>query len=88
MKRRTPPRSASWGGIRPRAQIAHIGTGLRDVAGLHEQQLPGCRLAHGLLDQPHHLGDLDRLAVSDVVDVPGGRARGGVGASPTTPGSA
>ena len=35
-----------------------------------------------LLDQPDNLGHLDRAAVADVVDVPGGVAGGRIGSSP------
>src|SRR5712691_571174 len=57
-------------------EISDIGARFRHVARLHRQELPNGRLADGLLDQPHDLGDLDRLAVADIVHVPG-RAAGG-----------
>src|SRR5262245_3323275 len=63
-------------------EIGDIRAGFRHVAGLHRQQLPNGGLADGLLDQPHHLGHLDRGAVANVVDVPGRAAGGGIGLIP------
>src|SRR5262252_8896704 len=60
-------------------EVGCIPIGLRDVAGLHRKQLPTRWLADGLLDQPHDLGHLDRVAIADVVDVPRCLARGGIG---------
>src|SRR5262249_22901266 len=48
-------------------KLGRISTGLRYIARLHREQLPHRRLAEGLLDQPHDLGHLDRLAVAAIV---------------------
>src|SRR5262249_34780255 len=62
-------------------EVADVGPGLRHVARLHRQELADGGLAERLLDQPHHLGHLDRPAVADIVHVPGrpaGRRIGGI----------
>src|SRR5262249_43101972 len=51
-------------------KLGGISTGLRSTARLHGEHLPPRRLAEGLLDQPHALGPLDRLAVADIVTPP------------------
>src|SRR5712691_7447929 len=59
-------------------EIGDVGAGFRHVARLHRPEFPRRRLADGRLDQSHDLAHLDRLAVADVVDVPGRPARGWV----------
>src|SRR5262245_62532382 len=68
-----------WPETNSALEIGRIGTGLRDIAWLHRHQLANRRLAYRLLDKPHNLGYLHRLAVADIVDVPRCPARGGIG---------
>ena len=65
----------------PEADVAHqisdIGEGLGDVSGLHRQHILYRRAAQLLLQKRHHVHQLFRVLVADIVDprrrTPGGR---------------
>src|SRR5262249_45601795 len=63
-------------------KLGGISTGLRSIPVFTRAHPRHRRLAAGLLDQPHDLGPLARLAVADIVTPPRCPARGGIGGFP------
>src|SRR5882672_7981229 len=60
------------GGLRPEADVAHeiadIGEGFNNVSGLHRQHILYRRTTHRLLQHRHHMGNLFRMMVTDIID--------------------
>src|SRR5215472_10081863 len=56
-------------------QVLNVRAGLPDVARLHRQQVPDRLLAERYLKLEHHLHEVDRGVIADVVDAPWGAAR-------------
>src|ERR1700704_3994425 len=50
-------------------QIADIGEGLRHVSGLHRQHILYRRAAQLLLQKSHHMHELFRVMITDIVDL-------------------
>src|SRR5438105_560573 len=57
-------------------EIRYVGTGLRDIPGLHRHELPRRITPRRRFDQAQDLADLDRAAGTDVVEPPRSTAAG------------
>src|SRR5262250_2678674 len=58
------------------AQVLHVRAGFLNVARLHRHQLPDRLLAERGFKQAHHLHEIDRGVITDVIDPPRRAAAG------------